>query len=109
VFQFRRRDMRNARLRQTRLADPQGGSAARRHCYSHTPADLQGKMIFSLQVTGERSGVMPRRPELLGEKENQCSEAACFGLGGKARLVSVPRISASAVCKALSSFASFGM
>ena len=43
-----------------------------------------------------------------GRKNHQCSEAACVGLGGKAGLVSVPRISASAVCSALSSFASFG-
>jgi hypothetical protein len=37
------------------------------------------------------------------------SNAACLGLGGKAGLIAVPRISASAVCSALSSFASLGM
>jgi hypothetical protein len=37
------------------------------------------------------------------------AEAVYFGLGGKARLVSVPRSSASAACSALSSFACLGM
>jgi hypothetical protein len=43
------------------------------------------------------------------EQKAQGSEVAGFGTGGKAGLVSVPRSSASAVCSALSSFASFGM
>jgi hypothetical protein len=42
-------------------------------------------------------------------EDPQCTVvAACFGLGGKAGLVSVPRRSPSAVCSALSSFASLG-
>ena len=38
----------------------------------------------------------------------QCTVAACFGLGGKAGLASVPRRSPSAVCNALSSLVSLG-
>jgi hypothetical protein len=53
-------------------------------------------------------GIFTGSYAVVGQKA-QGSEAAGFGLGGKAGLVSVPRSSASAVCSALSSFASLGM
>jgi hypothetical protein len=67
-----------------------------------------GTVDRSKQTRADKAGSSPLIPSNRRKGKTQCSEAACAGLGGNAGLVSVPRSSASAVCSALSSFASLG-
>ena len=77
-----------------KTGDGNRGEAGRKAC-SNERSDEASDELNPVAATRSAKGVFARV---------QCSTAAWAGLGGKAGLVSVPRISASAVCSEEGSF-----